>query len=265
MTVTVDDLGRNEDLEAEPVNAYVAVPIPANTAFEPGTLEADVATDNITYTTNLQNLDSGLPASPGVYWNGVVTDTADLAFALRVSEPLTIGTVITPTAHFANGPFGTNPSQRFTDIQTPVRVVSPFSLSSATAQESAQLGATTIFTYTLINTDDETRSGTMRFTLPEGTELESIGVGLEDPTAPSLVGDAFTINVSVPSYIETNLVTVVTLTLRTDVATFKGTTLNPEAEFLQPGSDISWVDLAVNVPGGGTAISGRTYLPAVWR
>jgi immune inhibitor A len=265
MTVTVDNLGRNDDLEAEASNAYVAVPIPEYSTFVPDTLQVDVDTENITYTTNLQDIDSSLPASPGVYWNGVVSDTADLSFELQATEPLTIGTIITPTAHIANGPFSTGPSQRFTDIQRGVTVVSPFALSRATTQQSVQLGSTATFSYTLVNTDDETRDGTLRFTLPDGTELESIGVGLEDPTDPgsNLVGDTFSLDVSVPSYTETGLVTVVTLVLRIDVATFKGNTVSPEAAFYQPDSDIPWVELPADVQIA--QVTGRTYLPLVWK
>ncbi len=167
MTVTVDNLGRNNDLQASPSNAYVAVPIPANTTFVPDTLGADIASDNITYTVSLRDIDPGLPEVPGVYWHGVVTTTADLSFELRAAEPLAIGTVITPTAHFANAPFGTNPSQRFTDIQTPVEVVSPFSLSNATAQPSVQLGSTATFTYTLLNTDRRNAKGNAALLLAE--------------------------------------------------------------------------------------------------
>jgi hypothetical protein len=266
VTVTVDNLGRNEDLKTTgPVDAYVAVPLPENTTFDPQSLQASLSASNITYTTSLQNVDNGLPATPGVYWHGPVTRTADLSFRLRAAAPLAIGTVITPTAHIANGPFSSNPSQRFTDLFRPVSVVSPFALSSATATPTARVGDTAIFTYTLINADDQTRDMTFRFQIPDGTSLERVNVNLRDPRSQTSAGETFELGLSVPSFARTGLTTVVAVELKLEPG-FHGDTLNPMAELLQPGSTISFLatPLELAVPGGATTIEwNRVYIPVI--
>ncbi len=261
MTVTVDDLGRAPDLSAAPVQAYVAVPVPPQTTFVPGTLHSTVAQGAMTYTTSLRSLDAALPDAPGVYWHGTVTRTADLAFQLRATQPISIGTVLTPTAHIANAPFSANPSQVFTDVVN-VRVSSPFALSSATASPSVRLGNTAVFTYTLINTDDAPRDVDMRLHLPDGVTLERVDITQQDAGKTEPNAQDLMLHFTVPSYIETQKVTVVSLTLRVSPF-YTGSTVNPMVELLQPNSNLSWVSLPLDVPGGATAITGvtRVFLP----
>ena len=164
MTVTLDNLGRNDDLQTTgPTPPYVAVPIPDSVSFVTDSLSSTLATSSMTYTANLQSLDSGLPARPGVYWNGTLTRTADLAFQLRADQPLAIGTVITPMAYIADGPFSSNPPQSFTDIEHPVQVASPLELSTGSGPASVTVGSTATFTYTLLNTDDQPRDVQFNF------------------------------------------------------------------------------------------------------
>lgn len=266
VTVTVDNLGRNVDLSAVPGEAYVAVPIPEHTQFVSGTLGVDVAPENITYTTNLQSLDSGLPARPGVYWHGTVTHTADLFFELNVVQPLAIDTAITPTAYIANGPFGANPSQRFTDLENAVQVESPLAFSTATAMGSVRIGSTAVFTYTLVNTDDEMRDVDFRFVAPHGTTLERLRVNLRELGAGAALAHdgGFNLNLSVPSFLETGLTTVVVIELKV-TRDFQAPRLNPMAEVLQPGSDIPYATLQLDVPGGATRVVNALYLPLVVR
>ncbi len=263
MTVTVDDLGRAPDLSAAPTQAYVAVPVPPQTTFVPGTLHSTVAQGAMTYTTSLHRLDAALPDAPGVYWHGTVTRTADLAFQLRATQPISIGTVLTPTAHIANGPFSANPSQYFTD-SLKVTVSSPFALSSATASPSVRLGNTAVFTYTLINTDDAPRDVDMRVHLPDGVTLERVDITQQDAGKTEPNAQDLTLHFTVPSYIQTKKVTVVSLTLRVSPF-YAGRTVNPMVELLQPNSNLSWVSLPLDVPGGATAITGvtRLFLPHI--
>jgi hypothetical protein len=255
MTVTLDNLGRNEDLDTTgPSPAYVAVPLPENTSFVEGSLSATVpptsttsisATEGITptqvftFTDNLQALDGGLPAGPGVYWSGTVTDTADLSFELRADQPLAIGTVITPTAHIANAPFGSNPSQRFTDIQASVKVVSPFEPSSGLGSSTVVVSSTATFTYTLVNTDDQAREVDFRFNAPDGTSLRRLSVRPERPTGLGTQSTDVDLLLSVPSYPATGQVLVVTIELFVDES-FQGERLNPQVQIYQPGSDLPY-------------------------
>jgi hypothetical protein len=220
----------------------------------------------MTYTANLQSLDSGLPAGPGVYWNGTVTRTADLAFELRADIPLQIGTVITPTAYIANGPFSSNPSQSFTDIEQPVQVVSPLELSTGSGPASVTVGSTATFTYTLINTDDQPRDVQFKFSLPDHTTLLAITSNVQSPSAEGLAvqGTDVSLALTVPSYIQTGKALVIGLKVRID-AGFTGTTLDPQVQLLQPGSNIPYASPPLNIPGGAPAPGGRIYLSAQYR
>lgn len=267
-TVTVDDLGRAPDLAAAAVDAYVAVPIPAYSTFVPGSLDATVASENMTYTLSLQSLDAALPAVPGVYWHGTVTQTADLAFQLRATQPLTIGTIMTGTSHIANGPFSSSPSQVFTRTAN-VKVTSPFALSSATGSVSVTVGSTAVYTYTLLNTDTQTRGVDMLLTIPADTTLKRISIQnrtLEDKAAQA--GQDLSISLQVPSYLQTQQVTVVTVELMVN-AGYTGATVNPAARFYQPSSQIPWLTLPLNIPGGSTEVIGaasfRLFLPHIAR
>jgi hypothetical protein len=267
MTVTLDNLGRNDDLATTgPTPAYVAVPIPDNVSFVTNTLSATTATENMTYTTNLQNLDSSLPAGPGVYWNGTVTRTAGLAFELRADTPLQIGTVITPTAYIANGPFSSNPSQSFTDIEQPVEVASPLELSIGSGPASVTIGSTATFTYTLINTDDQPCDVQFTFNLPDHTTLLAITSNVQSPSGTGLVvqGTDVSLALTVPSFIKTGKALVIGLKVRID-AGFVGTTLDPQVRLLQPGSSIPYATVSLNLPGGAPTPGGRIYLPGQYR
>lgn len=280
LTVTVDNFGRNDDLSAaEPVEAYVAVPIPEDTMFVGGSLSATVATENMTYTTSLQELDGGLPVAPGVYWHGTVSETAELSFVVEVDAPIATCDVhlssvncadefrIEPMAYIANGPFSADPSQEFVDrVLNEVTIRSPLDFSQATAMESVRVGDTAVFSYTLVNTDNDVRDVDLRFQIPAGIELESLSVNLRDlaDIQPDANGGVFHLGVSVPSLPETGLVAVVRIELRVTSA-FPSGTLNPQLEVLQPGSDIPYTDLELDVPGGATVITGRIYLPVIFR
>jgi hypothetical protein len=241
----------------------VAVPIPDNASFVTDSLSSTLATSNLTYTADLQSLDSALPAGPGVYWSGSVSRTADLAFELRADAPLQIGTVITPTAYIANGPFGSNPSQSFTDIEQPVTVVSPLELSLGSGPASVTVGSTATFTYTLINTDDQPRDVLFKFSLPDHTTLLSLTGNIEPPSGngPAARGTEVSLPLSVPSYIATGNALVIGLKVRID-AGFSGTTLDPGVQLLQPGSNIPYAIPALSAPGGAPAPGGRIFLPA---
>jgi len=267
-TVTVDDLGRAPDLSAAPVDAYVAVPIPAYSTFVPGSLDSTVASENMTFTLSLQTLDAALPAVPGVYWHGTVTRTADLAFQLRATQPLTIGTIMTGTSHIANGPFSAPPTQYFTRTAN-VKVTSPFALSSATGSRSVSLGGTAVYTYTLLNTDTQTRDVDMLLTIPANTTLKRLSITnqtIEEKTAQA--GQDLTVRLQVPSYLMTEQLTVVTVELGVG-AGYTGATVNPQARFYQPDSRIPWLDLPLDIPGGATevirAASFQLYLPYIIR
>jgi hypothetical protein len=271
MTVTLDNLGRNDDLHTTgPTPAYVAVPIPDDVSFVTDSLSATVATSSLTYTADLQSLDSGLPAGPGVYWTGDVTRTADLSFQLRADEPLRIGTLITPTAYIANGPFGSSPPQSFTDIEQSVQVVSPLELSTGTGPASVTVGSTATFTYTLINTDDQPRDVKFDFSLPDNTTLLTVTSNIESPSGDGLAvrGTDVSLAMTVPSYIQTGNVLVVGLTIRVDPG-FTGTTLDPGVRLLQPDSQIPYNILPVSgtagAPGGAPESGTRLYLPAQHR
>jgi uncharacterized repeat protein (TIGR01451 family) len=216
LTVTVDNLGRNDDLETTAASpAYVAVPLPENTTLVTNSFTSTLSLGNFQAVTDLSTLGGGLPAGPGVYWFGTVEDTAELAFDLAVAAPLALNTEITPTVHFANAPFNENPSQRFTDLQAPVQVVSPFALSTVEATPEVRIGGVARFTYTLINSDDQTRTVDMRFTLPDKTRLERINISQQDPNAVApQAAVTTTIGISVPSYTETGTVTVVTIDVK---------------------------------------------------
>jgi hypothetical protein len=265
MTVTLDNLGRNDDLQTTgPTLAYVAVPIPDNASFVTDSLSATVATNSLTYTADLQSLDSSLPAGPGVYWSGSVTRTADLAFELRADAPLRIGTLITPTAYIANGPFGSSPSQSFTDIEQPVEVVSPLELSYGSGPASVAVGSTAIFTYTLINTDDQPRDVQFNFSLPDHTTLLAITSNVQPPSGnrAAVQGTDVSLALTVPSYIETGNALVIGLRIRID-AGFVGTTLDPGVQLLQPGSSLLYTTIpTITTPGGAPNPGQRMYLPA---
>jgi hypothetical protein len=267
MTVTLDNLGRNDDLQTSgPTPAYVAVPIPDDASFVTGSLSSTVATSSMTYTANLQSLDSGLPAGPGVYWNGTVTRTADLSFELRAGEPLRIGTLITPTAYIADGPFGSNPPQSFTDIENPVQVVSPLELSTGSGPAAVTVGSTATFTYTLINTDDRPRDVQFNFTLPDNTTLLAVTSNYESPSGdgPAAQGTDVSLAMTVPSYIQTGKVLVVGLKIRIDPG-FTGTTLDPGVRLLQPGSQIPYGIPAIAPPSAAPESGTRIYLPVQHR
>ncbi len=269
-TVTVDDLGRAPDLSAAAVDAYVAVPIPAYSTFVPGSLASTVASENMTFTLSLQTLDSALPAVPGVYWHGTVTRTADLAFQLRATQPLTIGTIMTGTSHIANGPFSAPPTQYFTRTAT-VKVTSPFALSNATGSASVALGGTAVYTYTLLNTDTRTRDVDMVLTIPADTTLKRLSIRnetIEEKATGGGGGQDLTVRLQVPSYLRTGQMAVVTVELAVG-AGYTGATVNPQARFYQPGSLIPWLDLPLDIPGGATQVVGtasfRLYLPYIIR
>jgi immune inhibitor A len=266
LTVTLDNLGRNDDLQTTGSSqAYVAVPIPANTTFVEDSFVSDVSPGNFQYVENLSTLGSNLPAGPGVYWNGTVADTADLEFELTAGEPLAIGTLISPTTYIANAPFNANPSQFFSTLQTPVQVVSPFSVSSGTVDNAVRPGQTASFTYTLINTDDETREADLRITIPDGTTLTRVSINNVDADELTAQADqAFTFGVTVPSYEETGQVTVVTFDLDVPVG-FRGANINPEAELFQPGSDVSYGAVPLNTATGDVEITGRVYMPLIFK
>ncbi len=263
MTVTVDNLGRNDDLDTTAASpAYVAVPLPANTTLVPNSLKADVSAANLQQVSDLSTLGADLPAAPGVYWFGTVENTADLSFDLQTAAPLAISSTITPTAHIANAAFNASPSQRFTDLQTPVQVVSPFALSTLEAPATVQIGVPTPFTYTLVNTDDQARDVDFRFTLPDGVALERINISQQDPTEVTTQAATTTIGVTVPSYQETKTVTVITLVLRVELS-YTGQQLDPQAVLLQPGSEIPYDALVPVVPGGATVVRNNVYLPLI--
>jgi hypothetical protein len=198
-----------------------------------------------------------------VYWNGTVSRTADLAFNLRADAPLQIGTVITPTAYIANGPFSSNPSQSFTDIEQPVQVVSPLELSTGSGPASVAVGSTATFTYTLINTDDQPRDVQFNFNLPDHTTLLAITSNVQSPSGagPTLQGTNVSLALTVPSYIQTGKALVIGLKVRID-AGFIGTTLDPQVQLLQPGSSIPYAVPALSSPGNAPTLSGPSYLPA---
>ena len=265
VSVVVDNLGRTSNLSASSGPAFVAVPIPANTSLVENSLKADIAPSSFVFAPSLQALDSGLPAQPGVYWTGTVTSTANLTFTLKTANVLAIGTVITPEVHIANGAFNTNPSQNFTDFETPVTVVSPFALSTATGPSTVQLGSTATYTYTLINTDDVTRTVDFKFTIPTSTTLQSVVVSLEQPDANAAATIQDTINtrsIDVPPFSETGQVVQVVIKLRVGLD-FRGLTIDPQAVILQPGSNVPYTNLALSIPGGVSAITGRIYLPVI--
>jgi hypothetical protein len=267
MTVTLDNLGRNDDLATTgPTPAYVAVPIPDHVSFVTNTLSATTATENMTYTTDLHALDSSLPAGPGVYWNGTVSRTADLAFELRADMPLQIGTLITPTAYIANGPFSSNPSQSFTDIEQPVQVASPLELSTGSGPESVTVGSTATFTYTLINTDDQPRDVLFNFNLPDHTTLLAFTSSVESPSGggPLVQGTDVSLALTVPSYLQTGKALVIGLKVRIDDG-FVGTTLDPQVQLLQPGSSIPYAIPALNLLSDTPTSGGRIYLPILTR
>jgi hypothetical protein len=267
MTVTLDNLGRNDDLQTSASTpAYVAVPIPDNVSFVTESLSATVATENLTYTADLQSIDTGLPAGPGVYWNGTVTRTADLSFLLRADAPMAIGTIITPTAHIANGPFGSNPSQSFTDIEQPVQVVSPLELSTGTGPVTVTVGSTATFTYTLVNTDDEPRDVNFTFDLPDHTTLLTITTGVQEPSVSGATpqGTHVSLGLSVPSYLDTGKVLMISFTVRVDEG-FVGNTLDPRVRILQPGSTIPYAIPVLGPPGGLTLAPDQRIITRVVR
>lgn len=264
VTLTVDGLGRNSDLSADSVEGYAAVPIPDNTSFVAGSLDADVEPANFTYTTDLSSVDSGLPGVAGVYWHGTVTRTANLSFTLETTAPLSPGTYITPTAHIANGAFNSSPSQYFTDTgNAPVEVVSPLALSRASAQSGpTTLGKTARFTYTLINTDDSTREVDLTFTAPTSTTIQQIGFDTTQLSASAVSrtsDDQLKLTLDVPSYLETGNAKVVTIDLRL-ARDFSGDSVGLTTEVLQPDSTIPYVELDA---GTVTVYEHQLFVPII--
>lgn len=239
VTVTVDNFGRNDDLETDSAaTASVAVPIP---------MYATIADSGpFTYTTNLSTQDPTLPAVAGVYWSGTVTESDDLLFTLQASSPLTPGLRMTPTAHIANSALFATASQYFTDTSA-IEVVSPFEFSTATAPTmSVPAGGVASFDYTLVNTDDMARDVDFQFTVPAGTSLESISfankrLSVADVTETKSGEVQVTINV--PSFLNTGRATVVTVDLRVD-ADFGNDSLTLQPNVLQPNSDIPYVEFS---------------------
>lgn len=263
VTITVDNFGRVDDLEAvSPTQAYVAAPIPENTTFVPGSLSSDVEPGNFQYTNNLQTLDAGLPAVPGVYWHGTVTRTADLSFAVKVDAPLAVGTMITPTVEIANASFASDPSQRFSTIETPVQVVSPLALSNVQGPDEVFLNSTATFSYTLINTDDAPRTVDFYFEAPDGTSLQAVRVNREElGTAAATEGPVVNLeNLEVPSYIETGEVLVIGIDVYVPFG-FTGDTVSPTASISQPG--LGTVDLSF--AASPVAVTGRVYIPILYK
>jgi hypothetical protein len=264
--VIVDNLGRNEDLEAAPGPAFVAVPVPANTTYVDGSFGSDVSPGNFQAVENLQTIDGSFPAGPGLLWNGTVDDTATMSFTLDVADSLAIGTIITPTVHIANAAFNTNPSQRFTDIETPVQVRSPFALSSGVGPASVKVGSTAIYTYTLINTDDAAREIDLNYVVATGLEevLYSVTnktIGGSANTAITPQNNPLTKRVTVPSYLETGQVTEVVIGLRVTQG-FIGDRVDPQVKLLQPGTQTLYNTIT---PSGAGLITGRLYLPIARR
>lgn len=261
--VTVDNFGRNDDLESSAAaTAHVAVPIPDNTTFVAGSFESDVEPGNFQNVNDLQATFGGdLPASPGVYWTGSVSATADLSFDLAVAAPLEMDSEITPTVYIANAPFDESPSQFFTDIEEAVTVVSPLTLSGAEIEsEEVPAGAEAKFVYTLLNTDDETRAVDFSYSLPEGTELVSLDVqnkplGSDEGGAVALQQ---TSRIQVPSFIETEQITEVTIVLQTSTEN-EGDVLDPQVVLSQPDSDFIYNEVAV--PGGGLIVGPPSTEP----
>jgi hypothetical protein len=264
--VIVDNLGRNEDLEAAPGPAFVAVPVPANTTYVDGSFGSDVSPGNFQAVENLQTIDGSFPAGPGLLWNGTVNNTANMSFTLDVADSLAVGTIITPTVHIANAAFNANPSQRFTDIETPVQVRSPFALSSGVGPASVKVGSTAIYTYTLINTDDAAREIDLNYVVATGLEevLYSVTnktIGGSANTAITPQNNPLTKRVTVPSYLETGQVTEVVIGLRVTQG-FIGDRVDPQVKLLQPGTQTLYNTLA---PSRVASIVGRLYLPVARR
>ena len=117
---------------------------------------------------------------------------------------------------------------------------------------------------TLINTDDAPRDVDMRVHLPDGVTLERVDITQQDAGKTEPNAQDLTLHFTVPSYIQTKKVTVVSLTLRVSPF-YAGRTVNPMVELLQPNSNLSWVSLPLDVPGGATAITGvtRLFLPHI--
>ncbi|MCB0107516.1 MAG: immune inhibitor A, partial [Caldilineaceae bacterium] len=241
MTVTLDNLGRNANLDAAIAQGAAAIPLPAHTTLVDGSLDASAEAANLRSTDNLSTIDAALPAVPGVYWDGTVTDTVDLEFALRVSAVITPNVVITPVVQIANAPFSAGPSQQFDGATNTIRVVSPLALSTATRPEMVMLGEETTFTYTLVNTDDAVRVVDFQLDIPDGVQITRLNITPAAPTPPTAAqAGPVTLRLSVPSYLQTGQVLAVAVTVAVD-AGYASDTLDLKAVALIPDSDVAYV------------------------
>jgi hypothetical protein len=244
VTVTLDNLGRNDDLSAAPSAGYLAVPLPPQTTFVQGSGKSDVSPANLRYVPNLRALDAALPGLPGVYWSGTVSRTVDLSFALRVDPNVLIGQRIAPRAYIANGEFSSSPSQSFVDLETPVRVVAPvqLTLSGPTPAGNIPVNGTATYTYTLLNTDNATRLVDFEITPPAGALITGVQISEFSPTAGGAAAldaalDATTFSFPVPSYLLTERATQVVVTMRAQRAQ-SSAALAPQVRVLRAGTQL---------------------------